>query len=96
MFKTRTSRAAGLYRGDKYSDAGGLAAGNSTRRQLQIPGQADEVLVMGGTEALGVRTLLSQPGLAMHLVYSPTRTSWMQLRPRLMALDAALPRAPVI
>ena len=73
-----------------------LAAGNSTRRQLQIPGQADEVLVMGGTEALGVRTLLSQPGLAMHLVYSPTRTSWMQLRPRLMALDAALPRAPVI
>ncbi|MFO1275474.1 hypothetical protein [Sphaerotilus uruguayifluvii] len=73
-----------------------LAAGNSTRRQLQIPGQADEVLVMGGTDALGVRTLVSQPGLAMHLVYRPTQTSWMQLRPRLMALDAALPRTPVL
>ncbi|MGR6806720.1 hypothetical protein ACU6VI_10555 [Sphaerotilus natans] len=102
VFDIATSRviahAGSVARGPDLARRGSLllAAGNSTRRQLQIPGQADEVLVMGGTEALGVRTLLSQPGLAMHLVYSPTRTSWMQLRPRLMALDAALPRAPVI
>lgn len=73
-----------------------LAAGSSSRRQLHLVGQADEVLVMGGTEALGVRTLLTQPGLGVHVVYNPTQTSWTQLRPRLMALDAALPRAPVL
>jgi hypothetical protein len=73
-----------------------LAAGSSTRRQLHLTGPADEVLVMGGHEALGVRTLHAQPGLALHLVYDPTSTSWTQLRPRLMAMDAALPRAPVI
>ena len=73
-----------------------LAAGTSTRRQLHLVGQADEVLVMGGNEALGVRTLQSQPGLALHLVYGPSLTSWTQLRPRLMAMDAALPRAPVL
>ena len=37
MFKTRTSRAAGLYRGDKYSDAGGKA-GDSDLRTLLILG----------------------------------------------------------
>jgi hypothetical protein len=73
-----------------------LAAGSSTRRQLHLTGQADEVLVMGGSEALGVRALQSQPGLALHLVYDPSLTSWTQLRPRLMAMDAALPRAPVL
>lgn len=73
-----------------------LAAGTSTRRQLHLVGQADEVLVMGGNGALGVRTLQSQPGLALHLVYGPSLTSWTQLRPRLMAMDAALPRAPVL
>jgi hypothetical protein len=73
-----------------------LAAGSSTRRQLHLAGQADEVLVMGGSEALGVRALQSQPGLALHLVYEPSLTSWTQLRPRLMAMDAALPRAPVL
>lgn len=73
-----------------------LAAGTSTRRQLHLTGQADEVLVMGGQEALGVRALHTQPGLALHLVYDPTSTSWTQLRPRLMAMDAALPRVPVI
>lgn len=73
-----------------------LAAGTSTRRQLHLVGQADEVLVLGGQEALGVRSLQSQPGLALHLVYGPALTSWTQLRPRLMAMDAALPRAPVL
>jgi hypothetical protein len=73
-----------------------LAAGSSTRRQLHLAGQADEVLVMGGSEALGVRALQAQPGLALHLVYDPSLTSWTQLRPRLMAMDAALPRAPVL
>ncbi|MDQ5898532.1 MAG: hypothetical protein QG612_2618 [Pseudomonadota bacterium] len=102
VFDVATSRviahAGAAARGPDLARRGSLllAAGNSARRQLQIPGQADEVMVMGSTEALGVRTMLSQPGLAMHLVYRPTQTSWMQLRPRLMALDAALPRAPVI
>lgn len=73
-----------------------LAAGSSSRRQLHLTGQADEVLVGGGSEALGVRALHSQPGLALHLVYDPGQTSWTQLRPRLMAIDAALPRAPVL
>jgi predicted membrane-bound spermidine synthase len=63
---------------------------------LHLAGQADEVLVMGGSEALGVRALQAQPGLALHLVYDPSLTSWTQLRPRLMAMDAALPRAPVL
>lgn len=73
-----------------------LAAGTSSRRQLHLAGIADEVLVGGGVESLGVRALQSQPGLAMHLIYNPAQTSWTHLRPRLMALDAALPRAPVL
>ena len=73
-----------------------LAAGTSSRRQLHLVGPADEVLVGGGREALGVRALQSQPGLALHLVYDPAQTSWIQLRPRLMAMDAALPRTPVL
>jgi hypothetical protein len=102
VFHVATSRVAGhagaAFLGSDLARRGALllAAGTSTRRQLHLAGQADEVLVMGGSEALGVRTLQSQPGLALHLVYDPSLTSWTQLRPRLMAMDAALPRAPVL
>jgi hypothetical protein len=102
VFEITTSRvlthAGSTFQGSELARRGSLllAAGSSTRRQLRIIGQADEVLVMGGTQALGVRTLQSQPGLALHLVYHPAQTSWTQLRPRLMAMDATLPRAPLI
>lgn len=102
VFEITTSRvlahAGSAFQGSELARRGSLllAAGSSTRRQLRIIGQADEVLVMGGTQALGVRALQSQPGLALHLVYHPAQTSWTQLRPRLMAMDATLPRAPLI
>lgn len=73
-----------------------LTAGSTSRRQLGLAGGAEELLVKGGDQALGLRCLQGIPGLAVHVVYRPAQSSWVQLRPRLMALDAALPRSPVI
>ncbi len=73
-----------------------MAAATASRKQLGIDGPADEILLMGGLKAQGLRTLHAQPGLAIHVIFMPTKADWPQLRPRLMALDAALPRSPVI
>jgi hypothetical protein len=73
-----------------------LAAAASSRKQLGIEDPAEEILLMGGLKAQGLRTLHAQPGLALHVIFTPTKADWPQLRPRLMALDAALPRSPVI
>lgn len=73
-----------------------LAAAASNRKQLDIDGPTDELLLMGGLHAQGLRMLHSHPGIAMHVIFTPTQTDWPQLRPKLMALDAALPRGPVI
>jgi hypothetical protein len=73
-----------------------LAAGNSSRKQLGVAGAVDELIVAGGAHALGLRTLHAQPGLAIHVIFTPAQVDWPQLRPKLMALDAALPRSPVI
>ncbi|MEY8875350.1 MAG: hypothetical protein AB9M60_02475 [Leptothrix sp. (in: b-proteobacteria)] len=73
-----------------------LTVGASSRKQLGLPSGVDELLVMGGLKAHGLRTLHAQPGLAVHVIFTPSQGDWPQLRPRLMALDAALPRSPVI
>jgi hypothetical protein len=68
-----------------------LALARSTRKQLGLPGQADEVLIMGGVPALAVRALTSRPELAIHVAFTPAKADWPVLRPRIMALDAAMP-----
>jgi hypothetical protein len=71
-----------------------MALARNTRKQLGLPGQADEVLIMGGAPALAVRALTSRPELAVHVAFTPAKADWPVLRPRIMALDATLqPRA---
>jgi hypothetical protein len=73
-----------------------LAAAGHARKQLVLAGRPDEVVVNGGAHSMGLRVLMSQPEWAVHLVYTPAQADWPQLRPQLMALDAALPRSPVL
>jgi hypothetical protein len=73
-----------------------LAASGQARKQLQLAGQADEVVIRGGAQSLGLRVLASQPEWAVHLVFSPAQCDWNQLRPQLIALDDALQRGPVL
>lgn len=73
-----------------------LAAAGHARKQLVLAGRPDEVVVNGGAHSLGLRVLASQPEWAVHLVYTPAQADWPQLRPQLQALDAALPRGPVL
>jgi hypothetical protein len=73
-----------------------LAASGQARKQLQLAGQADEVVIRGGAQSLGLRVLASQPEWAVHLVFSPAQCDWNQLRPQLVALDDALQRGPVL
>lgn len=74
-----------------------LTLARSTRKQLGLSGQPDEIILMGGVPALVVRTLSSRPELAIHVAFTPARADWPVLRPRVMALDAALqPRAPTV
>ena len=69
-----------------------ITLARSTRKQLGMSGQSDEVILMGGTPALAVRTLSSRPELAIHVAFTPSRADWPILRPRIMALDASLQR----
>lgn len=73
-----------------------LAAAGHARKQLVLAGRPDEVVVNGGAHSLGLRVLASQPEWAVHLVFTPAQADWPQLRPQLQALDAALPRGPVL
>lgn len=73
-----------------------MTAANTSRRLLGLGESAEELLIKGGEYALGLRQLRAMPGLVLHLVYRPAQSDWAQLRPRIMALDAALPRSPVI
>jgi hypothetical protein len=72
-----------------------LAASGQARKQLQLAGQTDEVVVRGGGQSLGLRVLVSQPEWAVHLVFSQAQCDWPQLRPQLIMLDEALQRGPV-
>lgn len=72
-----------------------LAASGQARKQLQLAGQTDEVVVRGGAQSLGLRVLVSQPEWAVHLVFSHAQCDWPQLRPQLVSLDEALQRGPV-
>ncbi|MEY4754861.1 MAG: hypothetical protein RJA44_2536 [Pseudomonadota bacterium] len=73
-----------------------LAAAGHARKQLVLAGRPDEVVVNGGTHSLGLRVLSSQPEWAVHLVFTPAQADWPQLRAKLISLDAALPRGPVL
>ncbi|MEY4750489.1 MAG: hypothetical protein RIQ60_2703 [Pseudomonadota bacterium] len=73
-----------------------LAASGQARKQLQLAGPPEEVLVRGGAQSLVLRVLASQPEWAVHIVYSPTQADWAPLRNQLIALDAALQRGPVL
>lgn len=68
-----------------------IALARSTRKHLGLAGQADEVVMMGGVPALAVRALTSRPELAIHVAFTPAKADWPVLRPRIMALDAAIP-----
>lgn len=72
-----------------------LTAANTSRKHLGLPDPAEELIIKGGELALGLRRLHALPGLVLHVVYRPAQGDWAQLRPRIMAMDAALPRAPV-
>jgi hypothetical protein len=73
-----------------------IALARSTRKQLGLLGQADEIIIMGGAPALAVRALASRPELAVHVAFTPAKADWPVLRPRIMALDATLqPRAAI-
>jgi hypothetical protein len=67
-----------------------ITLARSTRKQLGLLGQSDEVILMGGVPALAVRTLSSRPELAIHVAFTPARADWPILRPRIMALDASI------
>jgi hypothetical protein len=70
-----------------------MAAATTSRKVLALNGEPLELIVMGsGTLAQGLRLLASQPGLGVHVLFNPSVADWPTLRPRLMALDAALPR----
>jgi hypothetical protein len=102
LFEIESSRvmaAAGtLHSGPDMARRGTLflAAALNGRRQLGLTAPVEEVLIIGGTQALGLRTLQSQCDLAVHLIYTPSETDWPVLRQRIHTLDAALPRSPVI
>lgn len=66
-----------------------LMAAATSRKHLGLNDRVEELLVMGDSQALGLRLLASHPGVALHLIFSPKTADWPQLRPRLMALDAA-------
>lgn len=72
-----------------------MTAANTSRKQLSLPDAAEELIIKGGEQALGLRRLGSLPGLAVHVIYRPAQANWAQLRPKVMALDAAVPRGPV-
>ncbi len=72
-----------------------LTASGQARKQLQLAGHTEEVVVRGGAQSLGLRVLVSQPEWAVHLVFSPAQCEWTQLRPQLVSLDEALQRGPV-
>lgn len=72
-----------------------VTAANTSRKQLGLPDATEELLVNGGEQSLGLRRLGSHPGLVLHLVYRPAQASWSQLRPKVMALDAALSHNPI-
>ncbi|MFM2067330.1 MAG: hypothetical protein RLZZ584_2239 [Pseudomonadota bacterium] len=72
-----------------------LAVGDQSRKQLQLAGTTEEVLIRGGAQSLALRVLASQPEWAVHLVFSPAQCDWLQLRAQLVALDNALQRGPV-
>jgi hypothetical protein len=72
-----------------------LAVSDQSRKQLQLAGATDEVLIRGGAQSLALRVLVSQPEWAVHLVFSPAQCDWLQLRAHLVALDTALQRGPV-
>jgi hypothetical protein len=72
-----------------------LAASGQARKQLQMAGQTEEVVVRGGAQSLGLRVLVSQPEWAVHLVFSPAQCDWTHLRVQLVSLDEALQRGPV-
>ncbi len=67
-----------------------LTAAATSRKHLGLHDRVEELLVMGDSQALGLRLLASHPGVALHLIFSPKTADWPQLRPRLMALDAAV------
>jgi hypothetical protein len=73
-----------------------MAASGQARKQLQLAGAAEEVIIRGGAQSLALRVLSSQPQWAVHLIYSPGQCDWALLRNQLIALDAALQRGPVI
>jgi hypothetical protein len=73
-----------------------MAASGQARKQLQLAGAAEEVIIRGGAQSLALRVLSSQPQWAVHLIYSPGQCDWAPLRNQLIALDAALQRGPVI
>jgi len=72
-----------------------MTAANTSRKQLGLAAPTEELLIKGGEQALGLRRLSALPGLVIHLIYRPSQANWSQLRPKVMALDAAVPRAPV-
>jgi hypothetical protein len=73
-----------------------LAASGQARKQLQLAGPPEEVLVRGGAQSLVLRVLASQPEWAVHIVFAPVQADWGPLRNQLIALDAALQRGPVL
>jgi hypothetical protein len=72
-----------------------MTAANTSRKHLNLPDAAEELIIKGGEQALGLRRLSSLPGLVVHLIYRPSQANWAQLRPKVMALDAAVPRGPL-
>jgi hypothetical protein len=73
-----------------------LTASGQARKQLQLAGAAEEVIIRGGAQSLALRVLSSQPAWAVHLIFSVGQCDWAALRNQLIALDAALQRGPVI
>ncbi len=69
-----------------------LTSAAISRKALNLKDEAREMTIVGGLEAQGLHLLDSQPGWALHVLYSAQDTDWAALRPRLLALDAALPR----
>lgn len=73
-----------------------LAASSQARKQLQLGGGSDEVLIRGGAQSLAIRVLASQPEWAVHLIFTASQIEWGPLRNQLIALDNALQRGPVL
>jgi hypothetical protein len=73
-----------------------MTAANTSRKHLGLSETAEELLIHGGEQSLGLRRLSALPGAVVHVVFNPAQATWVHLRPKVMALDAALPRGPLV